>query len=1831
MEILNVCLLDSNGDPSKVFIFSGNNKPNPNEIFSTVDFIEFQKHNVEFIHIEQLIFQDDNIKNIKRKILEIFNYEISYPEIYLFSKTVSEHSSEDIFNNICKSNINDLITFDQFNQFNKNILNNSSSSLSKNDYYSISDFLDLNLPNQLEYYRPIGMLFTDYYDFLFSANPFLINNTNVFSNTSNNRLITLDNSLLLDYNLQNNIIYLSSASDILNFVSTSNINSESIINNYFPILAKENIFNLDSLISNKKKLMDSEKNKIKKASKKYSEKINLFYDIYENNDKDLEYIDNGINNVDITLLMFNSYKLPLNSIFKILHSSKNIPFIKFNPGKKKEKIFRIYSFLKTKNGKKIPYLGRVKILNLAKNLAKQIKQISFFIHLDFDYKVFEITCDLLENGNFNINIQCNQYFDVKLLDQIIYKSINPIIKNINEFLSTFGFELTFFQKLNPTNSIIKNIDYYKSIYLQKKINYEKNNNLFNCIFDVVSKNNNVIQLNYKRVSNFKKMDQINKIIHESFKNENDNNSVITILKENYDIPEDEAVKHLENFLNNFSRINGQFTNKVDTLIENPGFEATLQSVQFEDKLKLIIKDIDNLKYIEHLDIYIDTMFRLLQYPNSIKINKSTLNSILNKTINEDDLDDKPIVLIPEQIQPIKFNKKIVLGEDNNVNNHFALHHENKDSDEEDSDDELFFEDNDMDNDNNSDNDDDDDGLFFDDDDMEDEVMKGGEKIQELDGMPLKKPNLFFDRLISRDPALFLTKNDGKYSSYSRLCQKNVGKQPVILTKEEKDKIDNTNPNSYTHSFEYGSDPNNKYHYICPRFWCLKTDSSISEEDVKAGKCGKIIPKNADSVPKGHYVIEFHKKRTETDKDGKEVEVFNSPGFLKKDKHPDGLCIPCCFQDWNSKEQITRRNQCIKGEKEVIKKNNKVNYETGYIISHETFPLPKNRFGFLPPSLENFLGENYTNKINPENIHLLQKDKFSLLRYGTEQSDNQSFFGIIAEIYKSINGEKVLLNIKEMKNKLIKSINIDVFVRLQNGSLINTFKTKNKYLDIDINNYANSKLFKKIDANDETQKTFFKNVVRAYLNFLDYLKDDSISIDHTYLWDIITIKDTEIFDNGINLILFESNFSDITDNIELICPTNSYSSNFFDPLKPTSIVIKNDKYYEMIVALRISSSDKDNNNLKTIFYKDELPEYNDVIFNLIGKLLNHKCKPIENSRTFKFKKNISAIEIYDMLINMNYEIKSQVINFHGKCVGLLVNKDEKNNVYIPTYPSRIFKNIEISMMDDINIYSDYAFTKNSLLNIHNRSKNKIFCKPMQKIIENNLIIGIITETNQFIQVNPPSEDIFNDELEKVNESNYVAINKTISENKGEDQERLEIYNKINLESKFYNSFRNTVKILLNNKLNRSFKNKLIDRINNKSILFQDKLKDVESFLKYFVSDSISFIDYDKEVLNEMKTISNCFSNQKEKSYCLLKNDNYQLLLPKNHLFTNYDNSEIYYTRLSDEIIRHKHIQDYMLNPNIIINNEDNDYIINNDELIIIQSILNNEYFDDLDNNNTLDRNNYVENMTYDMANPENIDNLNILKSNIDDDTQEQFMGDPNLEFTTKLISLDCIKRVNNIEENEEGWNKFFTGSREIFIKPIEICTFNLLRLIIYFKFGLKFNINEIKKFILSIYTQQFKSNNKSKIISILRSQGKHEMMDKIEKNTINLENLIFSEDYYITDLDILACCEGIKAINKPNKNYVLKIVLYSDNNFKTINSNINWICLDKPETKFSENKYFFIKVPSEILVNKPMSYSLIENSFSFFDNEYIDTSDNMKKHIEKNIYTFDSLLNSYVLK
>ena len=130
-------------------------------------------------------------------------------------------------------------------------------------------------------------------------------------------------------------------------------------------------------------------------------------------------------------------------------------------------------------------------------------------------------------------------------------------------------------------------------------------------------------------------------------------------------------------------------------------------------------------------------------------------------------------------------------------------------------------------------------------------LVGGDELEnDVTGMKLSNPNPFENRLQKRDPKLFLVKKEGKYNAYSRLCPSNYRRQPVILTDEEKEKIDRENPGAYNEAIKYGSSKENEHWYICPRYWCLLNNMPLTEEDVKAGKCGgKVIPFGA-CMPKG---------------------------------------------------------------------------------------------------------------------------------------------------------------------------------------------------------------------------------------------------------------------------------------------------------------------------------------------------------------------------------------------------------------------------------------------------------------------------------------------------------------------------------------------------------------------------------------------------------------------------------------------------------------------------------------------------------------------------------------------------------------------------------------------------------------------------------------------------------------------------------------------------------------------------------------------------------------------------------------------------------------------
>ncbi|MHC5180671.1 MAG: hypothetical protein ACYSOW_02185, partial [Planctomycetota bacterium] len=345
-----------------------------------------------------------------------------------------------------------------------------------------------------------------------------------------------------------------------------------------------------------------------------------------------------------------------------------------------------------------------------------------------------------------------------------------------------------------------------------------------------------------------------------------------------------------------------------------------------------------------------------------------------------------------------------------------------------------------------------------------------DKIKDLTGMSLSNPNPFYKRLESRDPKLFKTEIDKKFSAYSRICPSHIRRQPVILTDKEKEEIDKNHAGSYDKAIKYGTSKENEFWYICPRYWSLADGVSLTEEQVKSGKYGKIIPHNAKKISEGENIYEFTDLKYHMDSKGDYINL--NPGFEKEDKHPEGYCLPCCFKSWSSKEQVRRRELCInqdkgnieKKEKEKIKINPKAKLDE-YIIGPDKFPIPLNRWGYLPLSIQKFLDvDNKQCQVSKTNT-ALKPFTPCLLRYGVEQDKNQSFIACLANVYSDFMDGKVL-TIKDMKEIIKNAITVDNFMNYNNGNLIQLFEKKDKVIDVE--KYSDSQIYKNIDKKDNKQ-------------------------------------------------------------------------------------------------------------------------------------------------------------------------------------------------------------------------------------------------------------------------------------------------------------------------------------------------------------------------------------------------------------------------------------------------------------------------------------------------------------------------------------------------------------------------------------------------------------------------------------------------------------------------------------------------------------------------------------------------------------------------------------------
>ena len=68
------------------------------------------------------------------------------------------------------------------------------------------------------------------------------------------------------------------------------------------------------------------------------------------------------------------------------------------------------------------------------------------------------------------------------------------------------------------------------------------------------------------------------------------------------------------------------------------------------------------------------------------------------------------------------------------------------------------------------------------------------------------------------------------------------------------------------------------------------------------------------------------------------------------------------------------------------------------------------------------------------------------------------------------------------------------------------------------------------------------------------------------------------------------------------------------------------------------------------------------------------------------------------------------------------------------------------------------------------------------------------------------------------------------------------------------------------------------------------------------------------------------------------------IPKSNLIHEGDNESLYIERLTDEIIRYDNISMFIFDPNMYLSMIQQNYDLNNDEVLVPQSILDKDYFD-----------------------------------------------------------------------------------------------------------------------------------------------------------------------------------------------------------------------------------------------------------------------------------------------
>jgi len=954
-----------------------------------------------------LINDDDSIKLIKNKIFVYLSNESKKDYIppnnqYLWIYTKEDMSKKEIahlFNdlsdqttNIKKSDlipalskifglakkdvekglesIQDSITMDEFkNLFNKN-------PIFKNKHYQLlgKEYKNVNNSNIQIYGNAFKKIDTD----------------KNFVNKKNGKKIDIieidDHSKILNdyYNIFKNEINLIDIKDYFvevkkKYKKYDNQLKYGLIKKYWNTI--EDDINLTTDFKKKENYVKKYK-ELSKTIKHRENIVEQLIELYPNAMKEIKYNICSLLMCVIHVNFPGNYEfLDLDKIFNGLELTRKIPFIKYKSDLSFETKYKVFKAIVEiqKNGK--PYISKKKIDSWRKNITyenkkKKIKgipkglSIKYLLHEDEEEKKFS-TINIFKDGKIEIKLYWTQNIQADLNNVIVaMQEIKNFIQSLNKLNISNLYnpykkivlpdEKFLLKRQNSTNTNLISLNTLielddSEIDLSKIIFYSKCFYNFISIIDQTENlKKNVIHFRYKKISNYGRNFKIDNYILKLFKeflsdperNEDEINImtidtfIIEQLEKNLQFTKDEAKKKYETWKNNDT--NRQLVEKLDIkfvyeILPESGIDIKIQKSISTNNLKIMTEGIKNKFQLQRINFFLKTLFYVVKQNDDEIQKKLGCNIELTKTLDEDHDDDDS-----EKLKTMDSD-----AESDVSGLGWQLDISDDDEEESDEDEEQIITNDDV----NSQ--------------IEDDETKDKQKEKEINDKKLisKKESIqgqnkiraySLERLYSADPDLF-------DPSYSRICGSEQDRQPIVISKAEKDKIDKINPNSYDKYLNYSTNGRDNY-YICPKYWCIKCKMPLKVDQVFNTETiitSKIIEIKSDIKKKNDVeLIKIKNDLTTEDKiklcKKKDSTIFNNDVILiwKEEKLPNII-----IQEPNeSKITWSEGNEILEKKDYPIKINDTIDLK-----------IIRNKHGICPFCNGKFIKKGTSNRPKDETI------------------------------------------------------------------------------------------------------------------------------------------------------------------------------------------------------------------------------------------------------------------------------------------------------------------------------------------------------------------------------------------------------------------------------------------------------------------------------------------------------------------------------------------------------------------------------------------------------------------------------------------------------------------------------------------------------------------------------------------------------------------------------------------------------------------------------------------------------------------------------------------------